>query len=275
MKAKYPHMAAYIRLMNERREQIVSILGERARVTVNELSEILSVSSVTVRGDLNFLAEEGRVVRVHGGAALAKPSMKQEMTFAARQRHRAAEKHAVAKLAATLINSSDSIFLDSSTTALAVGQAIKSLQQLTNVTVLTTGLWTAVAIMDSPNIHTIVAGGSLGGTSGSVSGPITREMLGKYNINKAFVGALGLSLENGLSDNDPLEIELRQCIVESAKEVIAVVDGSKFGQTGLASFAKVDQLNYVVTEDSAPIELIEELRARGIQVLVATIEHRY
>lgn len=265
-------MAVYIRLMNQRREQIVNILSERERVTVNELSEMLNVSSVTVRGDLNFLAEEGRVVRVHGGAALAKPSMKQEMTFAARQRHRAAEKHALAKLAASLVKPTDSILLDSSTTALAVGQAIKASPSITHVTILTTGLWTAVAIMDSPNIHTIVAGGSLGSTSGSVSGPITREMLGKYNINKAFVGALGLTLENGLSSNDPHEIELRQYIVENAKEVIAVVDGSKFGQVGLASFARIDQLDYVVTDISAPGELLDELREQGIQVLVAAVE---
>ncbi|MCK6576916.1 MAG: DeoR/GlpR family DNA-binding transcription regulator [Anaerolineae bacterium] len=265
-------MAVYIRLMNQRREQIVNILSERERVTVNELSEMLNVSSVTVRGDLNFLAEEGRVVRVHGGAALAKPSMRQEMTFASRQRHRAAEKHAVARLAATLVKPIDSILLDSSTTALAVGQAVKASPTISNVTVLTTGLWTAVAIMDSPNIHTIMAGGSLGSTSGSVSGPITREMLGRYNINKAFVGALGLTLEDGLSGNDPLEIELRQYIVENAKEVIAVVDGSKFGQTGLASFARIEQLDYVVTESSAPAEMVEALRERGVQVMVAAVE---
>lgn len=265
-------MAVHIRLMNERREQIVSILSERERVTVNELSEMLNVSSVTVRGDLNFLAEEGRIIRVHGGAALARPSMKQEMTFAARQRHRAAEKYALAKLAATLVNPIDSIFLDSSTTALAVGQAVKSAHNITSVTALTTGLWTAVAIMDSPHIHTIVAGGSLGSTSGSISGPITREMLGKYNINKAFVGALGITPEAGLTDNDPLEIELRRYIVESAKEVIAVVDGSKFGQTGLASFARIDQLSYIVTEASAPEEMVEALRARGARVLVAAVE---
>ncbi|MBK8027475.1 MAG: DeoR/GlpR transcriptional regulator [Chloroflexi bacterium] len=266
-------MAVHIRLMNERRDQIVNILSERERVTVNELSEMLNVSSVTVRGDLNFLAEEGRVVRVHGGAALAKPSMRHEMTFAARQRQRAAQKHAVAKLAATLVRPVDSILLDSSTTALAVAQAIKASPAISNVTVLTTGLWTAVAIMDSPNIHTIVAGGSLGSSSGSISGPITREMLGKYNINKAFVGALGLTLEDGLSGNDPLEIEIRQFMVESAREVIAVVDGSKFGHTGLASYARLDQLDYVVTEDSAPPEMIEALRERGVQVLVATVEH--
>lgn len=265
-------MAVFIRLMNERREQIVNILSERERVTVNELSEMLNVSSVTVRGDLNFLAEEGRVIRVHGGAALAKPSMKHEMTFAARQRHNAAEKHALAKLAATLVKPTDSIFLDSSTTALAVGQAIKSSPSITNVTVLTTGLWTAVAIMDSSNIHTIMAGGSLGSTSGAVSGPITREMLGKYNINKAFIGALGLTLEKGLSGNDPLEIELRQFVVEQAREVIAVVDGSKFGLTGLASFAQIDQLDYIVTDDGAPPEMIDALRDRGTQVLVATVE---
>jgi DeoR family transcriptional regulator of aga operon/DeoR family fructose operon transcriptional repressor len=265
-------MAVFIRIMNQRREQIVNILSERERVTVNELSEMLSVSSVTVRGDLNFLAEEGRIVRVHGGAALAKPSLRQEMTFAARQRRHAAEKHALAKLAATLVKPTDSILLDSSTTALAVGQAIKDAPNITNLTVITTGLWTAVAIMDSPNIHTIMAGGSLASMSGSVNGPITREMLAKYHINRAFIGALGITLEKGLSGNDPMENELLQYIVERAGEVIAVVDGSKFGRTGLASFARIDQLNCVVTDDSAPPEMIETLREAGTEVLVAPVE---
>jgi len=258
--------------MNERRDQIVSIVSERERVTVNELSEILNVSSVTVRGDLNFLAEEGRVIRVHGGAAIAKPGMKYEATFAARQRYRAAEKHTLAKLAATLVEATDSIFLDSSTTALAVGLAIKSSPTIRNVTVLTTGIWTAVAIMDSPHIHTIITGGSLGGNSGALNGPITREILSKYNINKAFVGALGLTIDDGLTDNDPLEVELKQTIVQNAKEVIAVLDGSKFGQIGLASYAQISQLACIVTEESAPQDIIDALTNQDIKVLIARHE---
>lgn len=265
-------MAVHIRLMNERRNQIVSIVSERERITVNELSEMLDVSSVTVRGDLNFLSDEGRIVRVHGGAAVAKPGMKYEVTFAARQRHRAAEKHALAKLAATLVDTTDSIFLDSSTTSLAVGLAIKSSPNIANVTILTTGIWTAIAIMDSPHIHTIITGGSLGGNSGSLNGPITRQMLSKYNINKAFVGALGLTIKDGLTDNDPLEIELKQTIVDNAKEVIAVVDGSKFGQVGLASYAEVHQLTHIVTEESAPQDVIQAIGDNGVQVFVASLK---
>lgn len=264
-------MAVHIRLMNARRDQIVAIVTERERVTVHELSEMLDVSTVTVRGDLNFLADEGRIVRVHGGAAIAKPGMEYEVTFAARQRYRAAEKHALAKLAATLVDPTDSIFLDSSTTALAVGLAIKASSKFINVTALTTGIWTAIAIMDSPNISTIIAGGSLGGNTGALNGPIAREMLGKYNINKAFLGALGLTINDGLTDNDPLEVELKQTVVNNAKEVIAVLDGAKFGQIGLASYANIHKLTHIVTEESAPQDMVTALRDHGIEVLVATV----
>lgn len=265
-------MAMHIRLMNERRDQIVSIVNERERITVSELSEMLNVSSVTIRGDLNFLDDEGRIARVHGGAAAVKPGMKHEITFAARQRHQATEKHALAKLAATLVEASDSIFLDSSTTALAVGLAIKASSNIENVTVLTTSIWTAIAIMEASHIHAIVTGGSLGGNSGALNGPITREMLSKYNINKAFVGALGVTIEDGLTDNDPLEVELKQTIVKNAKEVIAVLDGTKFGQVGLASYAQIDQLTHLITEESAPPEMIQLLRENGVRVLVATLD---
>ncbi len=262
-------MAPHIRFMNQRREQILSILTERERVTVNELTELLSVSSVTVRSDLNHLAEEGHIVRVHGGAALARPGSRSEVSFAARRRLRASEKRMIGKLAATLIEPVDVVFLDASSTALAVGQAIKESSHVTDLTVLTTGLWTAVELMGLANIHVMLTGGSVHPTSGSITGSIAREILSRFKVNKAFIGAWGITLDYGLTESNLLEVEIKETVIRAASEVIAVVDGSKFGQTGLISFAQIDQLNFVVTDSSAPNDVICALRDRQISVLIA------
>ncbi|MCA9926412.1 MAG: DeoR/GlpR transcriptional regulator [Anaerolineales bacterium] len=256
-------------LMPERHNQIVEILSEKQTITVNELSEILDVSSVTVRNDLNQLAEQGRLMRTHGGATIAGERVRQEYTFATRQNLHAGRKQAIGELAATLVRPMESILLDASTTSLAVGIAIKRQPDLVDLTVVCTGVWTAMEMLGMPNINVMVAGGHLRTTTGSITGSIAHEMLRNFHIQKAFLGAWGLSLAEGLTDTNLQEVELKRCIVDRSRELIAVVDGSKFGQVGLASFAAVDKITHIVTDNTAPLDQIQAFRDRGIEVLVA------
>ncbi|MCA9935709.1 MAG: DeoR/GlpR transcriptional regulator [Ardenticatenaceae bacterium] len=256
-------------LMPERQNQIIEILQDRQTVTVAELSEMLDVSSVTVRSDLRQLADQGRIQRTHGGATLSGERARQEYTFAARQQLHAARKQAIGELAATLVSPMESILLDASTTSLAVGTAIKRQPDLVDLTVVCTGVWTAMEMLGFPNINVMLAGGHLRTTTGSITGSIAHEMLRNFHIQKAFLGAWGLSLNEGLTDTNLQEVELKRCIVDRSHEVIAVVDGSKFGQIGLASFASAHKLTHIVTDDSAPPDQIQAFRDEGIEVLVA------
>ncbi|MCB0195802.1 MAG: DeoR/GlpR transcriptional regulator [Anaerolineae bacterium] len=256
-------------LIHERQNQILDMLADKQAVSVAELADHLSVSAVTIRTDLNQLAEQGRLVRTHGGAMLVGEKIRQELTFATRQQIRGDQKDRIGRLAATLVNPRDSILLDASTTALTVGQALKYCEDLGELSIITTGVWTALELLRVPHLNVILTGGTLRNTTGSIIGPIARDVLSKVNIRKAFLGAWGLTVTHGLTEAYLQEVELKQFIVERAQEVIAVVDSSKFGQVGLATYAPIEKVTTVVTDDGAPSDMVAELQARGINVFVA------
>jgi len=256
--------------MADRHQEILEILIRQENVTVAELSERLDVSEVTIRNDLNQLAEEGRVIRTHGGAQITDERTRQEHTFIRRQRINVLQKRRIGELAATLVEPFESILLDASTTAVAVGQALKRNPDLQELTVVTTGIFTALEMLGCPFINVILAGGHLRSVTGSATGSIANQALQSFNFQKVFLGASGLTLEDGLTDTPLMEVELKQTMLNRAQAVIAVIDGSKFGRTALASMASIDQISYVVTDETAPADLIEALRERGVRVLVAT-----
>ncbi|MEJ2754058.1 MAG: DeoR/GlpR family DNA-binding transcription regulator, partial [Chloroflexota bacterium] len=120
-------------------------------VSVSELSELFDVSPVTIRSDLKQMAEQGRVVRTHGGARLVGERARHEYSFTVQLRSNAAEKQSIGRAAAALVNSGEAILLDASTTAFAVGQALKDRTDLYNMTVVTTGIWTALELLGAPS----------------------------------------------------------------------------------------------------------------------------
>lgn len=256
-------------LMSERHQEIVETLLERETATVNELSERFDVSPVTIRSDLNSLAEQGRIIRTHGGARIAKERVRQEITFAKRQRTNIEQKRCIGERAATLIGTNESILLDASTTAVAVGQAIKRRPDLKDITVVTTGIWTALELLGSSDVNVVLTGGHVRTTTGSITGSITSQVLETFNFQKVFLGAWGITLEEGLTDTHLTEVELKRAIIPRAREVIAVLDGSKFGQLGLASFASLDDITCIITDETAPAEMIAAVRGRGVDVLIA------
>lgn len=256
-------------LANERQQQIMARLLVHESASVAELSEIFQVSPVTIRNDLNQLADQGRIVRIHGGARIVNGRARQEFSFATRQGINAGRKERIGRLAADLVSPMDSILLDASTTAIAVAQALKQRSTLRDVTVVTTGVWTTLELLDAPGVNVVLTGGNVRSITGSVTGPIADQVLQGFNLQKSFLGAWGISVEEGLTDTHLLEVGLKKSVIERTQEVIAIVDGSKFGRLGLASFAALDRISYLVTDDSAPPEMLDILRGLGVDVLVA------
>lgn len=255
--------------MEERHEQIIQLILQQQTVTVAELSERFSVSPVTIRSDLNQLAEKGKVVRTHGGARLGDERTRQEYSISIRQRSNAAEKQWIGKLAASLVQSGESILLDASTTAIAVGQALKQRTDLYNVTVVTTGIWTALEMLGVDHLEVVLTGGRVRSSTGSIAGLIANDVLSRFHFHKAFLGGWGLSLEGGLMDSPLIEVEIKQAVVPRCQEVIAVVDGSKFGRPSLATIVPLSAISKLVTNEGAPSPFIRALRAQGVQILIA------
>lgn len=256
-------------IQNERQKGIVEALIDKENISVEELSSLFNVSTVTIRNDLTHLSHHGHVIRTHGGARIFTERIRQEYSFGSRQRLNADAKKNIGECAAKLVEPNDSILLDSSSTAVAVAQAIRRLNISFDISAFATGIWTALELLGVANIHVIVPGGYVRETTGSFTGNLTRQFLKNFNFNKVFLGAWGVDIEEGLTDTKMPEVELKQDIIARATEVICLADGSKFGRVALASFAKTNQIDKIITDESIPNEYIELLKNKHVELLIA------
>jgi DeoR/GlpR family transcriptional regulator of sugar metabolism len=258
--------------MHPRHQKILEVLADRDSVTVVELSKLLNVSDATVRTDLNSLSKQGKVIRTHGSTHLIEERVRQEASFQLRKSLNLSKKQKIGELASQYVNSSESIFLDASSSVLSLAHALRRRNDLKDVTVIPTGIWTAIELMGCQNMNVLLPGGYLRHTSGSIMGLTTSNFFSELIIPKAFLGAWGISLNEGLTDTHLLEIELKKFIVNRVHEVIILVDGSKFHQTGLSAYANVSQVSKIITDSSAPLDEVEKFRNAGIDVLIAGSE---
>jgi len=252
--------------LQERLNQILSFLQEQGRVSVSQLSKRFDVSAVTVRNDLAALEQQGLLLRTHGGAML-KPSpvnsSVEPPAFVLRKELRAAEKERIGRAAAELVRDGDSIALDASTTVWQIARQLKDRRELT---VVTNGLFVALEFLEAPGVTVVMPGGSLRAASASLVGDQGAGILERYHVQKGFFGGGGFTLEEGLTDTNQYEVQLKQRMVARSKEVIAVVDSSKWGQVTFASLVSVEQLDRVITDREAPPDMVATLRERGISV---------
>lgn len=253
-------------VLEKRQEEIVSILMEKQSATVDELSRRFDVSSVTIRHDLNQLAESGHIVRTHGGARLENGRGLQEVAFSKRKKTNAAEKMQIGRLAASLVQSGESIILDGSSTAVAVAKALRLRNDLNNVSVVTTGIWTALEMMGVTHLDVVLTGGHLRSATGTIAGMIAKEVLDRFRFQRGFLGAFGLTPEDGLMDGPLADLELKLAIVPRCQEIVAIVDSSKFGRMGLASFASTAQISTIITSTGAPQKLLASFQDAGVNV---------
>jgi DeoR/GlpR family transcriptional regulator of sugar metabolism len=235
-------------------------------VTVPELSHHFAVSEVTIRKDLAWLEAQGLAVRTHGGAILAAAGASpSEMSFDVREQLLRAEKERIGEAAARYVQDGETIALDASTTALAMAPFLRSKRDLT---VVTNGVRMGMELIKAPTLSVLMLGGMLRRESYSVVGTWGRSVLEQVHISKAFVGARGLTLRAGLTDVNAEEVELKRAMVEAAKEVIAVLDSSKWDQVTLATFCPLERLKLIITDKEAPAHLVKQVRKLGVEVLL-------
>lgn len=250
----------------ERLDQIASLVVEKQRVSVAELSSLFDVSKVTIRNDLSELERRGLLMRTHGGAlAINQNHKKVELSFDVREQLQREEKSRIGQMAAGLVQDGDAIALDASTTALEVAKRVKDRRELT---VITNGLYIALELLGVPGVTVVMPGGFLRWDAVSLVGELGEEILARFNVQKGFFGAKGITIEEGLTDVNNYEVQLKRAMVKAAKEVIAIVDHTKWGRVAFASFASVDQVDKIITDDKAPPELVKAFRARGVEVLL-------
>ena len=249
--------------LEERRQEILNLLSRQGRVSVTELSQQLGVSEVTIRTDLQALAERDLVIRTHGGAIPANDN-RYEIALTLRRQQQIQEKNLIGQAAAELVNDGDALCIDSSSTALTLVPFLKDRRQLT---VITNSLAVAQELQNSPSIKVVMPGGTLHTDTASLIGIDGLKILQKYNIQKGFFGAHGLSLPEGLTDVDADEADVKRELVAMCRQNIALLDATKWGQVGLASFTRLENIEIIITNTNAPTELVQQVQALGVKVV--------
>jgi DeoR family transcriptional regulator of aga operon len=252
-------------LVEERRRLILELLDSQERATVEELVDRFNVSAVTIRGDLDRLADSVARVRSHGGAIRRLPQPDVPLAVKETLRHR--EKVRIGRAAATLVRDGDTIILDSGTTTAEIARHLPHLD-LKAVTVITNGLNIAMALASVPQIRVFMIGGLLRPTSYSAVGPQAEQMLRGLYADRLFLGVDGLDPDVGLTTPDVLEAQLNALMIRVSREVVTVADSSKFLKRSLSVIGAIGDVHRVITDDNAPPALVENLRSRGIDVMV-------
>jgi DeoR/GlpR family transcriptional regulator of sugar metabolism len=245
----------------ERQQQILAHLSRNARASVSELSQMFGVSEVTIRADLHILASEDLILRTHGGAVLAPRAP--ELALTLRRQQQVAEKERIGSAAAEFVANGDAVFLDASSTVLVLA---RNLRQHRDLTILTHSLVVAQSMLDAPGVSVVMTGGVLQRDTVSLMGTDGLAILGRYNIKTGFFGAHGLSFPEGLTDVSAGEAEVKRAVVARCRQVIALIDATKWGRVGPASFARPEDLQIVITDAKAPAGLVEQARAFGTRV---------
>ena len=253
-------------LLGERRRKILEQVEIEERVTVEELAKRFGTSTVTIRGDLDALAESGALVRTHGGA-IRRLNPSTDYPLNLRETVHRAEKVRIGQAAAQLIRDGQTIILDSGTTTVEIARQIKFLN-LKSITVITNALNIAMELATLPNVSLIMLGGMLRQMPYALVGPQAEQALRDLNADHLFLGGYALDVQVGLMTPDMLEAQLNALMVRVSKEVTAVVDSSKFGQRSLSLIARIDTLHRLITDSKVDPQMVAQLRSRNLEVIL-------
>jgi DeoR family transcriptional regulator of aga operon len=255
-----------LRLAEERRRGIVSILRSKGRITVEDLANRFQVSTVTLRSDLAQLAKKGILVRSYGGAMLP-TTAREEYPLSIKSVINHAEKLRIGERAAQFVRSHQTVILDSGTTSAEVAKAIKAARPAA-LTVITHALNIAQEFSDAPNISVIVIGGIMRHVSGSSVGPQAERMIRELHADHFFLGIDGLSAGNELSTPDLLEAQLNALMMQVSQEVTVIADAGKIGRRSLSVIANISHAHRLITDSRVSPEAVHRIQAAGVEVLI-------
>jgi DeoR/GlpR family transcriptional regulator of sugar metabolism len=251
----------------QRQLRLAELLITSDAVSLDDLARTFGVSTQTVRRDLALLERQGLVRRTFGGAVTRAAITVSEPAFVARDRAQAAEKRAIARAALALLTPGESLFLDASTTALALARVLPD--DWTGE-VVATSLPVAAEMARRPGVRLILVGGEFRHSSRSFSGPLAQEMLERLHVRVACMSARGLDLQHGISEAHAGEAALKRIVLARTERTIGLVDSSKLGCTATHLVAPLGALDTLVTDDRAEVALLAGLRA-AIRLVVAPI----
>jgi len=255
----------------ERRRRIAETIRSRGVVSVIEMAETLGTSEITLRRDLRVMAEEGLLVRTHGGAVLP-DGLVQEPPYSEKATQAAAEKAAIARVAVGMVKPGDSIVLGPGTTTLALARLLVDFPELT---VVTNSLLVAMALIPATRVEVILTGGALRRAIQALVGPAAEESVRMLRASQAFISGNGLTAERGLSTPSPLVAAADRALAAAAQQTVVLADHTKIGQDTMCQTVPTARVHTLITDTGADPALLAAIREAGVDVRVASSGERH
>lgn len=262
----------HVPLAADRRDQILELLRRQRAVRISELAEGFGVSPMTVRRDIEALEAEGVVERVHGGARLPLVHEQAEPEPTQKALLQPGEKQAIARAAADLVVPGTAIGIGSGTTTLELARALAERDDLDGLTVVTNAPAVADVLDGVAGVGVVLIGG-VRTISGALVGPIATSGIRQMNLHTLLIGCHGIDPDRGATAPNLLEAETNRAFMAQAATTVVVADATKWGVTGLATFASFDEVDAFVTDEAladAHVAMLAEHVERVLLVEPAT-----
>lgn len=246
--------------MNNRQARIIELLEEEKRIEVTRLSQLLKVSQVTIRKDLDVLETNGIVKREHGYAALNDSD-----DINLRLAYKFETKQKIAKAAADLVQDGQTVMIESGSSCALLAQELATTKK--DITIITNSAFIAGYIRKISNVSIILLGGQYQNESQVMVGPLVAECVRNFFVDILFAGTDGYVSGNGFTGNDFMRAQAVRDMARQAREVVLVTDSSKFTKTGVVALVDLHQISKVITDQGIPENIKEELEQNQIQLI--------
>jgi DeoR/GlpR family transcriptional regulator of sugar metabolism len=260
-------------LAAERQNRILDEVQQRGAVRVSELSELLDVSDMTIRRDLDALATRGQLDKVHGGATTRRSPSTDEPGFEAKRVRQTAEKEAIAAAAVDLVVPGSAVGLSAGTTTWTLARQLATVPDLTVVTnstrVADVLLSASHALMHGPARPNVILTGGVRTPSDALVGPIAVASLESLHLDLVFLGVHGMDPRAGYTTPNMLEADTDRALVAAARRLVVVADHTKWATVGISTIVPLDRADVVVTDDHLSLDAQATLRESVGQLLVA------
>ena len=256
-------------LARHRQSLILQAVRSDGSARVSDLTQRLGVSDMTIRRDLEVLARDGLVEKVHGGAVLPGTPASHEPGFEAKLVLERPEKTAIARAAASMVTPGTAIAVGSGTTTFALAQCLLDVPGLTIVTnsLRVTNLFSGTRGLDGTADSVVLTGG-VRTPSDALVGPVADLTIRSLHFDLLFLGCYGFDVNAGLTTPNLAEAETNRALINRARRVVVLADHSKWGVVSLASFASVEKINVLVSDALLPAEAHAALAGRVGEIVI-------
>ncbi len=257
-------------LARHRQSLILQTVRNDGSARVRDLTQRLGVSDMTIRRDLEVLARDGLIEKVHGGAVLPGTPASHEPGFEAKLVLEQPEKTAIARAAANLVTPGTAIAVAGGTTTFALAQYLLDVPGLTIVTnsLRVTNVFNGIRGLDGTTDSLVLTGG-VRTPSDALVGPVADLTIRSLHIDLLFLGCYGFDAEAGLTTPNLAEAETNRSFIRVARRVVVLADHTKWGLVSLSSFARLNEVDVLVTDDMLPLDARAQLADQVGEVILA------